>query len=269
MRWPICFSRSRSTPVWPRRSSSATSCAALKPGPAAVEPVGLVGDIGLAGLVFGLEPMAPVGAHLVDFALGDDALRDQLVGVDLQRRRMRADEPIHQRLGERRLVALVVAEAPVAEHVDDDRLVELLPVFDRDLRAEHDRFRIVAVDVEDRRLDELGDVGRIGRGAGVARVGGEADLVVDDEMHRAAGAMAAQARKAETLGDHALARESRVAMDQQRQHLHPLEKSLSWSCLARTLPSTTGSTISRCDGLAVSDRCTLLPSNSRSDEAPR
>ena len=45
--------------------------------------------------------------------------------------------------------------------------------------------------------------------------------------------------------------------------------SSSWSCLARTLPSTTGSTISRCDGLAVSDRCTLLPSNSRSDDAPR
>ena len=42
-----------------------------------------------------------------------------------------------------------------------------------------------------------------------------------------------------------------------------------WSCLARTLPSTTGSTISRCDGLAVSERCTLLPSKERSDEAPR
>ena len=42
-----------------------------------------------------------------------------------------------------------------------------------------------------------------------------------------------------------------------------------WSCLARTLPSTTGSTISRCDGLAVSDRWILLLSNSRSDEAPR
>jgi hypothetical protein len=27
-----------------------------------------------------------------------------------------------------------------------------------------------------------------------------------------------------------------------------------WSCLARTLPSTTGLTISRCEGLAVSDR---------------
>ena len=42
-----------------------------------------------------------------------------------------------------------------------------------------------------------------------------------------------------------------------------------WSCLARTLPSTTGSTISRWDGLAVSERWTLLPSKARSDEAPR
>ena len=132
---------------------------------------------------------------------------------------MRADQPVHDRLGERRLVALVVAEAPVAEHVDDDRLVELLPVLDRDLGAEHHRFRIVAVDVEDRRLDQLGDVRRIGRGARIARIGGEADLVVDDEMERAAGAMAAQAREAEAFRDHALAGEGRVAVDEERQHL--------------------------------------------------
>src|SRR5215467_362075 len=43
----------------------------------------------------------------------------------------------------------------------------------------------------------------------------------------------------------------------------------SWSCLARVLPSTTGLTISRCDGLAVSERWTRLLSNSRSDDAPR
>ena len=123
----------------------------------------------------------------------------------------------------RRLVAFVVAEAAIAEHVDDDRLVELLPVFGRDLGAEHHRFGIVAVDVEDRRLDQLGDVGRIGRGARIAGIGGEADLVVDDEMHRAAGAMAAQARQAEAFGDDALAGEGRVAVDQQRQHLHALD----------------------------------------------
>ena len=76
---------------------------------------------------------------------------------------MRADLLVHQRLRERRLVAFVVAEAPVAEHVDDDRLLEFLPVFGRDLCGEHHRFRIIAVHVEDQRLDHLGDVGRIRR----------------------------------------------------------------------------------------------------------
>jgi hypothetical protein len=42
----------------------------------------------------------------------------------------------------------------------------------------------------------LRDVGRIGRRAREARRGGEADLVVDDEVHRAAGAVALQARQA-------------------------------------------------------------------------
>ena len=131
---------------------------------------------------------------------------------------MRGDRLVHQRLGERRLVALVMAVPAVAEHVDDDRLLEFLPELGRDLGGEDHGFRIVAVDVEDRRLDHLGDVGGIGRGARVARIGGEADLVVDDEMHRAAGAVAAQPRQPEAFRDHALAGERRVAVDQQRHH---------------------------------------------------
>src|SRR5262245_4094959 len=89
-------------------------------GPASVESVGLVRLVALAGLEFGVEPRAPVGLHLLDFAFGDDALADEFFAVDLQRRRMSADLLVHQWLGERRLVALVVAEAPVTEHVDDD-----------------------------------------------------------------------------------------------------------------------------------------------------
>ena len=43
-----------------------------------------------------------------------------------------------------------------------------------------------------------------------------------------------------------------------------------WRCFARTLPITTGLTASRCDGLAVSERCILRPSGSiRSVEVPR
>ena len=167
----------------PRRGSS-TFDRGLQARPAAVEPVGLVRLVALRAFEFGLEAGAPVGAHLLDLALGDDAFGDQLLRVDLLRRRMRADLLVHQRLGERRLVAFVVAVAPVAEHIDDDRPLELLAVFGRHLGGVHHRFRIVAVHVQDQRLDHLGDVGRIWRRARVARIGGEADLVVDDEMDR-------------------------------------------------------------------------------------
>ena len=48
------------------------------------------------------------------------------------------------------------------------------------------------------------------------RRGGETDLVVDHDMHGAAGAVAADARKLEALGHDALARKGRVTMEQDR-----------------------------------------------------
>ncbi len=51
---------------------------------------------------------------------------------------------------------------------------------------------VVAVDVEDRRLDHSRDVGAVQAGARRAGRGGEPDLVVDDEVDGAAGAVAAQ-----------------------------------------------------------------------------
>jgi hypothetical protein len=92
----------------------------------------------------------------------DHAFGLQPLGVDLADRGW-ADLRVHQRLGEARLVALVVAEAAIAPHVDHDVALEPLAVFDRQLAGEGHRFGIVAVDVEDRRLDALGDVRRVGR----------------------------------------------------------------------------------------------------------
>ena len=48
-----------------------------------------------------------------------------------------------------------MAEAAVAPHVDDDVAAECLAEFDGQLAAEGHRFGIVAVDVQDRRLDRL------------------------------------------------------------------------------------------------------------------
>ena len=106
--------------------------------------------------------------------------------------------------------------------------------------------------------------------ARVARIGREADLIVDDEVHRAADAMP---RRPERPKLSAItpwpANEASPGISSGMTMVRSSGVAPYWSCLARTLPSTTGLTISRCDGLAVSERCTLLPSNSRSDEAPR
>ena len=62
------------------------------------------------------------------------------------------------------------------------------------------------------------DVGAVARRARVLRDGGEADLVVDDDVDRAAGRVALEARQVQRLGDDALAHERRVAVDEERHH---------------------------------------------------
>ena len=125
--------------------------------------------------------------------------------------------PVHQRLGHRRVVALVVAAAAVADHVDDDVLVELLAEVVGELGDADAGLGVVAVDVEDRGLDHPRDVGGVRRGAGRARGGREADLVVDDDVDRAAGAVPAQLGQVERLGDDALPGERRVTVEEDRQ----------------------------------------------------
>src|SRR5207253_2505746 len=126
------------------------------------------------------------------------------------------------RLGETRLVALVVAEAAVAPHVDDDVAVEALAELDRELAGPGDGLGVVAVDVEDRCLDALGDVRRIGRRPRELRAGGETDLVVDDEMDRAPGSVAGKAGEAEALPDDPLSGKGGVAVEQHRKDRVPL-----------------------------------------------
>src|SRR5690606_41599353 len=71
--------------------------------------------------------------------------------------------------------------------------------------------------VEDRRADHLRHVGAVLGRTRVLRRGGEADLVVDDDVHGAAGAVAAQQREVEGLRDDALTGERSVAVQEQGQ----------------------------------------------------
>ena len=200
-----------------------------------------------------IEPVAVLLDHRRRIALGEHAFGDQLVRVDLASRRMLANDPVHHRLGRGRLVRLVMAMTPVANEIDHDVLAELHAVFERQARNKHHRLRIVRVDVEDRRLEHLRDVAGIDRRARVARIRSrEANLVVDDQVHGAAGVVAARLRKLQRLHDHALPREGCIAVNQNRQHAHrPSHRRAAPGARAPSL-RLPDSTTSRCDGLKAS-----------------
>src|SRR5262252_3857776 len=69
-------------------------------GPAAVEPIRLVGAVALRGLELDIEVGAPICFHLLDFGGADDAFADELLAVYFERGRMAGDGLVHQGLGE-------------------------------------------------------------------------------------------------------------------------------------------------------------------------
>ena len=119
-----------------------------------------------------------------------------------------------KRLGESRLVALVVPVPAIAEQIDDDVLLEMLTVFRGDSGDLDHGFGIIAVDVEDRRLDALCRIRRVRARSPGRRARREADLVVDDDMDRAAGGKPGQFGQFERFSDEPLAGEGGIAVHQ-------------------------------------------------------
>ncbi len=147
---------------------------------------------------------------------GDHALVHEARAPHLTRRRVRLHLLVEQRLRVRRLVALVVAPAPVPDEVHEEILSEPRAVRHGDPHRDHARLRIVRVHVDDRHLEALGHVARVPRRARVDGIRGETDLVVHDQMQRAAHAVPAEAREIERLRHDPLAREGGVAVDADR-----------------------------------------------------
>ncbi len=151
-------------------------------------PAGRLAGLGECPFELGLV----VPQDLLGLVDRDVAPPDQRLGVDLAGRALDVDQVVHERLGERRIVGLVVAATTVADHVDDDILGERLAVRERQLANPDHRLGIVAVHVEDRRLNRAGHVGAVDARPRRARIGGKANLVVHHDVNRAARAVAAE-----------------------------------------------------------------------------
>src|SRR5438309_5581863 len=141
---------------------------------------------------------------------------DQLLAVERERRPLGRDLLVHHRLRKGRIVELVVPVPAVADEVDEDVLLEALAKADGQAGRLHGGLGVVTVHVEDGGRNHLGDVARVGGEA--VRLGrrGEADLVVDDDVHRAARAVAVELGEPERLGHHPLAGEGRIAVHEDR-----------------------------------------------------
>ena len=151
-----------------------------------------------------------------------DAVGAQRRGVAIDDGRVRLRQRMDARSRQRRHVAFRMAEPAVADQVDDDVGAEARAPGHRDRGGPQRLLGLVRVHAQDRRVDHAGDVGAVLRGPGAHRVGlGEADLVVDDHVHRAANRVARLAAQHQRLHHHALPREGGVAMQHQRQHQAP------------------------------------------------
>ena len=214
--------RSRS---WLSSDSRSAATAVLTSGDGrAVELVAARRLVAVARGELGLELAMAVGqvvpdvlGELVGLLLRHDAALDELRGVELSRRRLLLDLGRHLRLRVRGLVGLVVTEAAVADQVDQHVVAELLPERVGEPDGRDAGGDVVGVDVDDRDVEALREVRRPARGAGVVRIRREADLVVLDQVQRAADRVAVERLQVQGLGDDALAGEGGIAVQDDGQ----------------------------------------------------
>ena len=114
-----------------------------------------------------------------------------------------------------------MAMAAIADDIQHHIRTKHHAEFRRETRAEHHRFRIIAIHMQDRRLHGLRHIGAIKPRIGMRRHGSEADLVIGDDMQRAAGAIANELTHGERLINHALPRKGSIAMQQNAHHGTP------------------------------------------------
>ena len=176
-----------------------------------------LGERRLEAVVRGAQRRLDVRDEAVGLLARQDAFLDQLLLVELAHARVGVDLLDHQRLRVGRFVLLVVPEPAVADEIDHDVLAEAAPVRHREPGGGDRRLGVVGVHVDDRAVEPLREVGRVARRAALARIGREPDLVVRDQVQRAAGRVAVEVVQVERLRDHALPGERRIAVQQHRE----------------------------------------------------
>ena len=165
-----------------------------------------------------LELLVEVALYLLGIFLGEVSATDEGLGVLRAGGGQLGDDLVHQRLGHGRIVGFVVTAATVGHQVDEDILAVLVAVVHGQLSNPDHGFGVITVDVEDRGVEALGQVGCVVGGTARIRGGGEANLVVDDDVDGAAHLVGIQLGQVQGFLNDAQAGEGGVAMQHDWQH---------------------------------------------------
>lgn len=151
---------------------------------------------------------------LVNLLLGKSTLLDQLVSVDRQDGRLLLNRLVHLWLSEAGLVSLVVTVSSVTDNIDNHILLESSSPVSSKGTDIVDGLDIVTVDVEDGRIDRLGNIRGVRGRTGKSGVGGETNLVVDNQVDGATSAVVGEVLHTHGLVDNTLTSKGGVTMEQ-------------------------------------------------------
>ncbi len=126
---------------------------------------------------------------------------------------------VHQGLRKEWLVSFIMPVTSEADDFDNHVATEFLAEIEGKDGGLQQCFRVITVNVKDRRHQHFCNVGRITGRTRVGRQRGEADLVVDHHVQGATGSVTFESRKVQRFRYHALSGKGGITVYQQRQNL--------------------------------------------------
>ena len=123
---------------------------------------GLIDQYRICGVLSFIKILAELLTELRGILLVDDSLRFKSFSKEFPGAGVLVYLFVHQRLGHGWCILFVMTKLAETDNVNNHIAFERLPVIKRHLSRQYDRFRIVAIDVQNRCLNHLDHIGTIG-----------------------------------------------------------------------------------------------------------
>lgn len=157
-------------------------------------------------------------AHLLHKLFGDNVFCDQFVCIQIRHRLPVGNQFVNGRIGERRIIQFVVAPSAEAHEIDEHILVEFALVIECQTCDVCHRLRIIAIHMENRRVDAFGQIGAVARRSASITRRCESHLIVDNHVNCSADIEVRCASHHQHFLIDALTGESGVTMQLYIQH---------------------------------------------------